>query len=305
MKNLKNLIKIILGFSTLYSVNVFAWGAMAHKSIGLIAMSMLTPQAQWATHNILNNETLADVSTWPDEIRGKKGAYQQTSSYHYEGVRDGETYLDSLRRLSPQDQQKGGVVTAILVAIAYSRDPNTPPQERYEALKFLVHFIGDVHQPLHSGRPEDLGGNKIKFTWFGNPTNLHALWDTGILNTGHHDIINPNSSPEESSQVYARYLYETQRGYVFPLEINVEGWVNESLNYRPQVYNGPFETDQVGYLRSNLAFADFRVYQAGVRLASVLNQIYGQAPIEYYEQTLWQQVQEIVGPLFNLISFKP
>ena len=78
MKNLKNLIKIILGFSTLYSVNVFAWGAMAHKSIGLIAMSMLTPQAQWATHNILNNETtlaelkeriaktIAFISTIPD-----------------------------------------------------------------------------------------------------------------------------------------------------------------------------------------------------------------------------------------------
>ncbi len=282
-----------------------AWGPVAHKAVGLIAESLLSQQARWSTQHILGKETLAGVSTWADEVRGKKNYYQQTATYHYEGVRDNATYIESLRAIAPEDRRKGGVVAAVSVAIAYLRDPSTPDLDRYDALKFLVHFIGDIHQPLHSGRPEDLGGNSIPVKWFGNPTNLHAIWDSGIINVGHQDLLTSDLSVEEAAMDYARYLYDTQRNYTVPVSIDVEGWLNESLAYRPQVYNGPFQNDQTGYLKTHLPFVDFRVYEAGVRLAYVLNQIYAQSPIEYTEQDLWVRVQEVLGPLFNIISFKP
>jgi hypothetical protein len=302
---MKHRTKIIIFIILCFNTELMAWGPVAHKAVGLIADSMLSPQARWATQKILGHETLAGVSTWADEVRGKKTYYKQTAAYHFESVPDNSTYMESLRALSDTNKRNGGVVTAISVAISLLREPSISDQDRYDALKFLVHFVGDIHQPLHSGRPEDLGGNRISVKWFGDPSNLHSIWDSGMINVGHGEIVKNSPNPTDAAMAYARYLVETQKNYVVPLGIDVEGWLNESLAYREQAYNGPYETDQTLYLQSNLPFVDFRVYEAGVRLAYVLNQIYAQSTIELSEHDLWMRIQEVLGPLYNLISFRP
>ncbi len=152
----------------------FAWGRDGHRITGFIAAKHLTPQATAAVKNLLGDESLADVSTWADEIRREQ---KNTAPLHYANVDPGHDRF-SLDRDCPE---QGCVVSAIIKYSHILRNQNATRHDRVEALKFLVHFVGDVHQPLHVSHARDRGGNDIKVTFFENRTNLHSLWDSGMI----------------------------------------------------------------------------------------------------------------------------
>jgi len=296
--------KLILIF-VLLPLSSFGFGPIAHRSIGLIAEANLTPKAQAMIRQLLGQESLADVANWADQVRGDGKYYQQANWYHFEKMNDGINYINHLKSM-PQDQRlKGGSIVAILAGFDALRSPQTPPQERRDALKFLVHFVGDIHQPLHTGRIEDMGGNKIEVSWYGYPSNLHSVWDSGLIIVGHSDIITPNTPVENQSVMYARYLITKFSKQPVNFAMDTEMWLNESLGIRTSAYSSTYATNQPLYLQQQLPIVDFRVYQAGIRLAAALNQIFAQAPVQNVEKELWQKVVSVLGDFRKYIFFRP
>lgn len=270
----------------------WGWGALGHRAVGEIADARLSPEARGRVDGLLGGAALADVASWADEIRGGC-VYAGSIWYHIEKIPDGAGYLDNLRALEPAQRKKGGVVAAILVADALLRDPDADSAAQTDALKFLVHCVGDIHQPLHTGRPPDKGGLDIAATWFGTPMSLHKIWDSGLLETGHPELA--GLTMEASGAAYAESL--TNRFSQLPVndEMDVEGWLDESLALRTAAYDPIYATDQAEYQVRHIGEIDRQIYSAGIRLARMLNAIAAREPIPERETELWRKIEGLLG----------
>lgn len=274
------------------------WGGLGHRASGEIAASRLTPEARALADRLLGGQTLADVASWADKIRDGE-VFTGSIWYHIEKIPDGAGYLDNLRALTPARRNKGGVVAAILVADRLLRDPAAAPAAQADALKFLVHCTGDIHQPLHTGRPEDKGGLDTPVTWFGTPMNLHKVWDSGMLETGHPEYA--ELPLKKGGAAYAASLAQRFSQQPVNDEMDVEGWLNESLALRPAAYDPIYETDQAEYQARHLGEIDRQIYAAGIRLARMLNAIAAGEPVPARETELWTQIEAILGDPRNII----
>jgi hypothetical protein len=294
--------KWIFLLSVLFPVQAFCWGIVGHRTIALVAETRLTPRAQAAVHRLLGNSNLVDVANWADAVRDSN-TYRHTHSYHFETIGDHVKYLDYLKSQTPHEQKKSGTVAAILYANKVLRDPNASPASQTDALKFLVHFVGDIHQPLHSGRPGDVGGLTVPVSWYGAQISLHKLWDTTMITTGHRDILGSLWS-EQASEAYAMYLVTRPMTPSVDFK-DVESWLNESLALRLTIYDPLYNTDSIKYQAQHLAEVDQRIYSAGVRLAAMLNGIYANEPIPVLDIQLQTGIESVSGSLDQLINFLP
>jgi len=257
MKRLPLLLTLCLSAFLMSSSPVF-WGQIGHRTIGHIADGMLTKKAQKAVKRVLGTETLAEVSTWMDEIRSDD-AYDYANTWHYCTIPDGMTYEEA------PTQEGGDVIWAIEKVMKELKEGGLSAEQEATNLKFLVHLVGDIHQPLHVGNGEDRGGNDVRVQWFGSNTNLHSVWDSRMIDgkqfsyTEFADWVNHPSSAEVKSWQAA----------------TVRNWAEESMSYRDQVYAIP-ENGRLSYRYSydNFDLVKHRVLQAGVRLAGVINEIY-------------------------------
>jgi nuclease S1 len=149
------------------------WGAVGHRVIARVATARLSDRAKDEARRLLGGETLAKVSTWADSIRRDRPT---TGPWHYVNI----PVYDSVYR--PEKVcTEGCVVSAFEAQVAILADRSRPDAERAEALKWVVHLVGDLHQPLHAGDRGDRGGNDVRITYDTLPGNLHGLWDTGLL----------------------------------------------------------------------------------------------------------------------------
>lgn len=282
----------------------FAWGPIGHRTVGLIADSLLTPNAKAGVRGLLGNQTLADVANWADAIKSG-GGYKQTVWYHFEKISDRTYFIPHLKSLPPDMQRKGGMMTALLVAIDNLKNPKVPLAEKADSLKFFVHFVGDLHQPLHSGRPEDNGAVKIPVTWFGEAMNLHRVWDSGMMLTGHPDFLNPQMPLDQASSNYGIFLIKQYRNKPVTLGFEMEKWLYESMILREAAYDPIYNTDQKKYQDLHLAEIDRRVFEAGVRLADMVNLIFSNTPVPPVTVNFWNEIVKIVGDLHQIISLRP
>ena len=166
-----------------FSSNALAWSANGHRIVGTLAQERLSPAAQADVARLLAAEpvpTLAGVSTWADELRDTDEARAKlTSTWHYMNFPRGDCSY-----VPPRDCPDGKcVIAAINRQFLVLADRSRPDAERTEALKFLVHFVGDVHQPMHGAFADDRGGNDYQVNYQGKGYNLHSTWDRLILNT--------------------------------------------------------------------------------------------------------------------------
>jgi hypothetical protein len=140
-----------------------------------LAAAHLTPAAAAKVKEILGPDaTLASVSSWADQVRNSR---RETGPWHYIDVPINQPHLDMAR-----DCPKGDCVIAKIEDFTkVLADPAATPEQRAEALKFVVHFIGDMHQPLHCSDNKDRGGNQVRLEFFGRDMNLHSVWDGGLL----------------------------------------------------------------------------------------------------------------------------
>lgn len=245
----------------LTTLQAFAWGPEGHMIVAEIAERRLTPAAQAAVAKLLPNQRLADVSNWADKVKGTP-EFSHTKPWHFVDIPDGQTYE------SIQHDTAGDVITAINQMIATLQNSSASLTDRQNALKFIVHFMGDIHQPLHVGRPSDRGGNSISVSFQSWTMSLHQLWDSGM-------ITKQNMEYDQYATHLDHNLSQTaDTGITVPFK----DIVNENMAARPKIYDfNPIAAGPVtigpGYMQENLALMNDRMLQGGLRLASLLNHL--------------------------------
>ncbi len=150
------------------------WGPDGHRIIAAVALGRLSPAVANETRRLLGGQNITDIASWADQIRSQQPA---TGPWHYVDIEITDTSYVPARDC----KNDACVVAAVTNELAILSDRSRPDSARATALKFVVHFIGDLHQPLHAGERGDKGGNDVKVTFQGRQTNLHALWDSGLL----------------------------------------------------------------------------------------------------------------------------
>ncbi len=243
----------------------FAWGQTGHRITGAVADEYLSPRARAAVKDILGTETLAQVSNWPDFMRSAEGDFWQKHSvpFHYVTIPLGKRYQDV------GAPPEGDAITALQKFSAIAKDPKQPLAERQKALKFVIHIAGDLSQPLHVGKPGDRGGNDVKISFFGDPTNLHTLWDSTL-------IANQNLSYSEWTNWLQRGLTSDQLrdwSAADPLQ-----WLPDSAAEREEMYPKPGETDlRYSYVFQQNDRLNRQLAKGGLRLAAYLNALFDEA----------------------------
>jgi len=255
-------IKIIIfaAISTLLSFQVLSWGKTGHRITGAIAQWYLTPQAQAAINDILLNEDLAEASTYPDEMRSNPSEFwkKTASPWHYVNVHAGKKYGNV------GAPPEGDAVTALEKFAKQLKNPKSTLAEKQLALKFIVHIVGDLHQPFHSGTNLDKGGNDIKLTFFWNKSNLHRVWDSGLIDR-------QKLSYSEWATILNRKISAQQAKTWMTTDPIV--WVDESAKLRASLYP---DSDKLSwdYQYQNLPIVRQQLEMGGVRVAAYLNNIF-------------------------------
>ena len=240
-----------------------AWGIDGHRAIGLIAEQHLTPKARREVAALLGTQTLALVSTLPDEMRYLP-EFKETAPWHYVNTPAGLSHEAYVRALKTQPEPNA--YNILLLKIKELRDPALSREQRAQALVFVVHLVGDVHQPLHAGHAEDKGGNDVHLTYRGKETNLHSLWDSGLTDylgltyTELGQQLGPVPAPLAKAWQAAdptEWLFES---YTLAAQLYAEAAQNPVPDYR--------------YYPAHADLLKQRLQQAGVRLAAVLNEAF-------------------------------
>ena len=255
-KTYLRMIKKLAYFILMLTV-VFPWGKTGHRATGEIAESYLTDSTRKEINKILKDPSLAVASTWADEMRSNPD-FKKYSTWHYVNMPHDVRYIDSKK------SSKGDVVQAIKICKNKLKDSNTTIEDKAFYLKFLVHLIGDIHQPLHVGRAEDRGGNDIRVKWFGKDTNLHRVWDTHII--------------DDFQMSYTELAAHLQNNFD-SLDIKLmteDEWIDESQQIVNKVYSEVSNEDNLGYdyIYNNFELVKLQLFTAGLRLASTLNEIF-------------------------------
>lgn len=235
------------------------WGANGHRVVAQIAEENLSSVARELINKLLNGKSLVSVSTFADDIKSDP-KYRKYNSWHYVNIDSDKNYGD----LVPN--KNGDIIKAIKKCILILKDKNHSINEKEFYLKLLVHFIGDIHQPLHVGRLEDRGGNDIKVKWFGKPSNLHRVWDSEIINS--HQM----SYSELSNDL--PILKKNEIDKISNESIMI--WVRESQKISKQIYDDAILNSNLGYnyRYKYIDIVKMRLLKGGLRLASILNSIF-------------------------------
>lgn len=273
----------ISALAILSSGSALAWGPTGHRAVGEIATRFLDTKALVEIHKILDGQSLARVSTWPDEIKSEPETYSHTYNWHY------TTWPTEVHDHSEHTEttSTGFLLKSINEQMAVLKDVNQPKDKKAFAIKFLVHLVGDLHQPLHVGNGTDQGGNFCKVTFHGRQFNLHALWDEGMI-----DFTNLSYTELAKFASEGKTVDEVRRIKAG----TVVEWTQESKNLVPQLYPAevvatqepmsiktyckkevlPEEMPKLAYEYSYkwMPVIEKRIYEAGVRLGVLLNQAF-------------------------------
>lgn len=247
-------------FSTQISLSItLDWGKTGHRVVGELAQQNLSKRAFKKINKLLDGQSLAFVSTYADDIKSDR-RYKKYDVWHYVNFPLDKNYGDQ-----PADEN-GDIIKGIQECIAVLKNPNTTESDQTFYLKLLIHFVGDLHQPMHIGQAEDKGGNDIQVQWFGKGSNLHRVWDSEMIDgydMSYTELTEnlPAISKEEKKQIIQSDLLE---------------WVAETRETTKKVYASVQKGDKLGYNYSYDYFETVRVQlqKAGLRLAKILNEIY-------------------------------
>jgi len=252
---------ISLVLALFISATVFGWGKTGHRVVGYVAQQHLTKKASKLIDAILSDYSLEMSGNYLDFIRSDTN-YRFMNSWHYVSIPDGKRYED----ITPN--AKGDVIAKIeeLILELKTKDFKIVKDEEF-AIMALVHLVGDLHQPLHVGLAEDRGGNKVKVEWFGESTNLHHVWDSEIIN--HQELSYTEWGNHINRNVDNLKVASWQSS-------TVRDWAHESQDLRKDCYDfGDYVNLKYSYNFRHLHTVELRLEQAGVRLAGLLNHIYG------------------------------
>ncbi|MFN4762758.1 S1/P1 nuclease [Gillisia sp. Q332] len=259
MKNLLLLTVFFLGFNSSIA-SEYDWGQNGHRATGKIAQNHLSKKAKKEIDKLLQGKSLAFVSTYADEIKSDS-KYREYGPWHYVNLPSGETKY-SLATANPD----GDLLAALKKCKAVLQDASASREEKEFYLKMLVHFVGDLHQPLHAGRGEDKGGNDIQVRWYNDGTNIHSVWDTKMIESY-------NMSYTELAE-NTRDLTKAEKQRI--ASGTFEDWMYESRELSKKVYASAEIGEKLGYryMYDWFPVVQEQLQKGGIRLAQVLNEIY-------------------------------
>jgi len=242
----------------------FGWGVLGHRVVGQIAESYLTPKARVEIQKILGNESIAMASNWADFIKSDS-TYQYVYNWHFIDVDSGVTKAQLRDHLQKDTVADLFTKTNFLIRELKNKQLSMDKKRMY--LKLLIHFVGDIHQPFHVGRQEDLGGNKIKLTWFSTPTNLHAIWDEQLIN---FQQLSYTEYAMAINHITAKQTLAWQKQ-------PISEWIIESNQIAGRLYAQVTPDQKLSYRYNydNIQILNERLLKAGVRLAGLLNELFG------------------------------
>ncbi|MCF2947403.1 S1/P1 nuclease [Paraglaciecola aquimarina] len=253
--------RFLFGVSvSLISFQVMSWGQTGHRVTGAIAEQYLSPNTQAAIANLIPSEDLAEVSTYADEMRSDPSEFwQKTSSpWHYVNVHKGYSYQHD------KAPTEGDAVTALAKFSKQLTSNTTSIEDKQLALKFIVHIIGDLHQPFHSGTSEDRGGNTVKVKFFWEDSNIHRVWDSGLIDR-------QKLSYSEWASRLSKKISKQQASQWMNADPLV--WVAESAQIRQGLYPKDDELSW-DYQYQHLPTLKQRLQMGGVRIAAYLNHLF-------------------------------
>ena len=264
----------LLAMSALAAAPAAAWGPVGHRITAQIAQDNVSGQTRARIAQILGHEELPEAATWPDEQRSNPDAFWQTTSYpwHFVTIPVGQA-PEHLEHPSEGDAE-----TALESFTAVLRDPAASPEDKARALRFVVHIVGDLHQPLHVGKPGDRGGNDVKVRWFDDPVvqNLHWVWDEGMIRR------QELSFSEYAARLEARMTAEQVVAW---WNVEPDTWMAESAALRDRIYPAPSERDGAGTPEAPFVMRywypyewtpemELRLQQSGIRTAAYLDWVF-------------------------------
>tara|TARA_B100000927_G_scaffold115973_1_gene93841 strand:+ start:86 stop:856 length:771 start_codon:yes stop_codon:yes gene_type:complete len=247
-------------------VSVFSalnWGSTGHRVIAEVANNYITDNARLKVNEILNGETLVNASMYADDIKSDS-RYDKYYNWHFINMELDDEYED----ITPSE--RGDVFIAINKCIDILESDSVSDTDKSFYLKLLVHFVGDLHQPLHIGRYEDRGANRIYVKWFGRNSNLHRVWDSEMINTH-----NMSYSELALNLPNPDLLISTEEAKDFQRS-DILNWVDEIHEYTNTIYSDVSIDDKLGYeyQYKNFGTIEDLLLIGGIRLAKILNYLF-------------------------------
>jgi len=242
-----------------------AWGPQGHRLVADVAWTELAPETRSEVQRLLRAETepepsLAGIANWADQLREKDPALgRRSAKWHYVNIGEDDCHYHAAAACLGGDC----VVEAIRAQTGILADRDRPDAERLQALKFVVHFVGDVHQPLHAGYGHDKGGNTVQVNLGGRGSNLHRVWDSGLLNSAGLD------DAAYLERLAGLSLVVADRAALPPAAAQ---WAEQSCSIA--VSDGFYPTGaRIGrdYVRRWLPVAEEQLRRAGIELARLLD----------------------------------
>ncbi|AWG21090.1 S1/P1 Nuclease [Flavobacterium faecale] len=257
MKNL------ILALAISVSVANYAaptWGKTGHRTVGEVAAKHLKNRTTKKINDLLQNESVASVAVYADDIKSDS-QYNKYYSWHYVNFNGDKKYKEE--PINPE----GDVIQGIKTCIEKIRSKETTKEEKGFFLKMLIHFVGDLHMPLHAGNASDKGGNDVKVKWFGADSNLHRVWDSDMIDDyqmSYTELATNNDIMASKDEVKAM-----EQGTLLD-------WVVESRQLALKLYSETHQDDKLGYkyMYQNFPVAQDQLEKGGVRLALILNEVF-------------------------------
>lgn len=250
--------KILVALGMMSALTAYPWGQKGHDTVAYIAECHLSPEAKAAAEELLDGRSIVYYANWLDNA-SHTPEYSFSKTWHYKNIDVDETFETA------KINEKGDIVTALEKQISVLRDTTLSKEERSLALKMTVHLLGDIHQPMHLGHASDLGGNRWEVRYFKNPTNLHSVWDSKIVESAH------KWSYSEWQQQIDR-ADTAQTAEILSLSTPQE-WAKETYMISKEVYEKTPQDFNIeyNYIAEWTPLIEQQFLKGGLRLAEVLN----------------------------------
>lgn len=282
--------KYLIAASLFISLTLISWGYKGHRAVATIAQKHLTGNTAYAVSAYLKRESMADVSIWADEHKNPT-----TGKWHFLNLPLGlnhEQFVDFVNQ-----QSNDNVYGAILKEEAILKDKASTPEQKNSALKYLIHLVGDAHQPMHISRKEDKGGNTIQVRFDNKGTNLHSLWDSKLID---HEGLSEEEITKQYDWASEAQIKKWQADS--PME-----WLWESYQISTELYADvkPGQTIDEAYYKKYIKTIHLRIDQAGIRLAGELNKLFNDEKIKIMSVALLPPPNAIIwGANYKKVDIK-
>ena len=264
----------------LVSQAALGWGPDGHRAIGEIAWHHLVPDAELEVERLLDAghyDSLAEAGNWADTNARMFESYDDRSHHHYINIEPGANAVDMAR-----DCPEGCVIAAIRDLQDSLRDRSKPKRRQVEAFLFLIHFIEDIHQPLHVIHPDMRGGNETRVRFLGRSVNLHQVWDSGLIDHrlerygGSDRARSRRAEPWKQWAYHLRFALAPAEAAAWRQDLDPEAWARDLIAPSRELTFVVQQGQELGeeYYAAAIPLVESQIQRAGVRLAAVLNTLF-------------------------------